>query len=101
MFKVQCPMFSWSNGKFLFRIEKIVLPQPKRVGGLPLDIDPHALGLQVLAQRLGPTLTAEARTLVPAKRRHVAGHAVTVDPDRSGFELFRHCQRTTDAARPD
>src|SRR5580693_9780040 len=63
-------------------------------------IDPHALFLEVFADRRETALAPNARTLIAAKGRKVARRPIGVDPDRAGLEALSHGERSPDALGP-
>src|ERR1700722_15205947 len=63
-------------------------------------IDPHALFLEVFADRRETALAPNARTLIAAKGRKVARRPIGVDPDRTGLEALSHGERSPDALGP-
>src|SRR5919106_4908978 len=75
--------------------------QNERVRHVAACVDPHALLLQVLADRAEPALAPDARALVAAERRHVAHRPVGVDPHGAGLEALGHGERPFDALGPD
>ena len=91
--------FQWSSSRFHGWIGyhppavralsgEAMLTQTEWIWRIAFDVDPHAFGLQIFAYRFHATFTAETGSLETAKRRHIAGHAVTVDPHGAGFEPF-------------
>src|SRR3984885_15117221 len=64
-------------------------------------IDPHALFLQIFADRGQAAFTSNAGTLIAAKGRKVARRPIGVDPDRTGLEALSHGERGPDALGPD
>src|SRR6202041_2747154 len=73
----------------------------ERIWRVARDIDPHALGLQIISDGVDTALASDARALVAAKWRHVAPGAVGVHQHSSGYHPLRHHQRPPNALRPD
>src|SRR6478609_7823779 len=72
----------------------------ERIGHLEIGRDPDALGVQVLLDRLGSRLAADAGFLVAAEGRREARRAVIVDPHGARLELLDHRHRAAQVARP-
>src|SRR4051812_45577028 len=64
------------------------------------EVDPHALGLQVLADGIDTALPAEARGLVAAERRLRRGVAVAVHPYRPCLQPAADPVGPAEVARP-
>src|SRR4029077_2043334 len=62
----------------------------ERVRDLADRIDPHALFLEVFADRRETALAPNPRTLIAAKRRKVARRPIGVDPDRARLQALSH-----------
>src|SRR3984957_1837165 len=64
-------------------------------------IDPHALFLQVFADRRETALAPDPGTLIAAKGRKVTYRAIGVDPDGAGLEALGHRKCGPDVLGPD
>src|SRR5580698_520797 len=63
-------------------------------------IDPHALFLEVFADRRETALAPDPRTLIAAKGGKIARRPIGVDPDRAGLQTLCHRERRPDALGP-
>src|ERR1700741_144393 len=73
----------------------------ERIGAARARVDPHALGLQVLVDRLGAVLAPQPRVFIATEWRHETDRAIGIDPDRAGLEPLRHAKRAADVRCPD
>src|ERR1700734_4055247 len=64
-------------------------------------IDPHALFLEVFADRGQTALSPDPGTLIAAEGRKVTYRAIGVDPDGAGLEALRHRKCGPDVLGPD
>src|SRR6185437_3796798 len=76
-------------------------PQHERILHLVARLDPHALRLEVLLDRLHPVRAPEAARLVAAEGGIERECAIGVDPHGAGLEPLRERVRAADVARPE
>src|ERR1700691_5932291 len=70
------------------------------IGDFADRIDPHALFLEIFADRRQAALAPDAGALVAAERREIADRAIGVDPDGASLQPLRHGEGRADVLRP-
>src|SRR5438034_4703252 len=70
------------------------------VGGGGSRVDPNALYLEIVADRIDAVLAAQAGILVAAERRQMADGTISVHPDRPSLYALGHANGTPDVAGP-
>src|ERR1700722_7682120 len=83
-----------------FHFEHTRLSHYERIWRVARDIDPNALGLQIVANGVDAALASDSGSLVTAEWRHIAHGAIGVHPHGPCFQTLGHHQRATNALRP-
>src|SRR6516164_4263882 len=83
-----------------YAVERFVSSHDERICSLHAGVDPHALGLQILSDRVDAVLAPEAGVLIAAEWGHVAYSSVAVDPDHASLDFFRYPDGSTDILGP-